>query len=252
MKYYTVARTILPKPLRKSLSRRYEAQPEFVREALRNLRNEFRVARIVRESNRKFETLKNARDLKVHLGCGPYIKPGWVNIDLTENPPQVDPNAPPETMFINYDLRLGLPLSDASVELIYSSHFFEHLEYKHGMRLLRDCYRALRPGGLFRISLPDFKGSFEAYLRADEKHFDLINIHDALPDIEPGTETIVDHINFGVYQHGEHKCIYDEEKIIAVLKNIGYSSVEQTPFRNDIDPDEPVRLRHSFYVEAVK
>lgn len=252
MNYYTVARTILPRPLRKTLVKRYQAQPEFLREALRNLRNEIRIARIVRESNRKFAALKDAQGLKVHLGCGPYIKPGWVNIDLTEHLPEIAPDAQPGTMFINYDLRLGLPLSEASVEMIYSSHFFEHLEYKHGLRLLRDCYRALRPGGLFRISLPDFKGSFEAYLRADEKHFDLINIRDALPEIEPGTETLVDHINFGVYQHGEHKCIYDEEKIITVLKNIGFKQAAPSSFREDIDPDEPVRLRHSFYVEAVK
>ena len=252
MNYYLVARTILPSPLRRSLLKRYQAQPESLRNALSNLKNEFKIARIARAAKDKFNSLAGMQNLKIHLGCGPYIKSGWVNIDLADRPPVVDSNGFPGTTFINYDLRLGLPLSDGSAEMIYSSHLFEHLEYKHGLRLLRDCHRVLRPDGVFRIVLPDFKSSFGAYLRADEKHFDLYDIHDVMPELEPGTETLVDHINYGVYESGDHKCIYDEEKIMTLLRNLGYKSVQQSSYREGLDPSEPIRLRHSFYVEAVK
>lgn len=248
MNPYRVVRRLLPKPLRRALVSRY-ARTEMLREALSNIANELRLSLMSARANRKFDELRGTSDLKIHLGCGSLIKPGWVNIDVTHD------NVPPETngtRFIAYDLRLGLPLDDLSVTHIYSSHFFEHLDYKYSLKLLKECHRVLRHGGLFRIALPDFRASFGAYIRSDAKHFDLLDLRGLLPEVEPGTETLVDHLNYGVYQHGEHKCIYDEEKIMLVLRHLGYSSVVQSSFNPEIDPDDPVRLRHSFYVEAVK
>ncbi len=251
MNYYSFARAILPRPLRKGLMRRYEAQPEALKRALANVRNEFKIARIARAAQTKFASIRELKALKLHLGCGPYIKTGWLNIDLVDSPPPLLPDSE-GTQFVNYDLRLGLPLSDESAVMIYSSHFFEHLEYKQGIQLLKDCYRVLQRDGVFRIALPDFKTSFSAYLQSDEKHFNLYDIHDVMPELEPGTEAIVDHINYGVYDNGEHRCIYDEEKIIKLLRGLGYRKVAESSYSPSIDPDEPIRRRHSFYVEAVK
>jgi len=226
-------------------------QPEFVRATVRSLRNEIRVAKIVEESAERFRALAGKKGLKVHLGCGRDIRPGWVNIDLA---PKGDPAAHSDATFINYDLRLGLPLEYESCEYIYSSHFFEHLEYQQGLRLMRDCYRALQPGGTFRISLPDMKELFDAYVRGDDpdSYGSLVEFPDLLPGSEPGTETLIDHINYGVYQNGEHKYIYDEDTVISVLRETGYRSVDLSSYREGIDPSEPIRRRYSFYVEAVK
>lgn len=235
--------------IRKSL----DAQSEDLRVAVRNLLNEIKAVRISRAAAKTFGALKGKRNLKVHVGAGDDIKLGWVNIDLALRiPPHIDPAAHPDTVFINYDLRRGLPLDDGSCDLIYSSHFFEHLEYAQGLRLMADCFRALRPGGVFRISLPNFKGMFEAYLKGDAVYMDGVNIREVLPAVEEGTETLVDHVNYGVYQYGEHKCVYDEEKIILLLKRIGYSRVAESDYREGIDPASSLRRRYSFYVEAVK
>jgi predicted SAM-dependent methyltransferase len=232
---------------------RLDAQPEGMRDALRTLWNEIKVGRIVRASAKSFAALKGRKNLKVHIGAGDDIRLGWVNLDLNLRiPPHIDPTAHPDTIFINYDLRRGLPLDDESCDLIYSSHFFEHLEYGQGLRLMRDCFRALRPGGTFRISLPNFKGLFDAYLRGDEEYMDGVNLRELLPEVEAGTETLVDHINYGIYQYGEHKCVYDEEKLVLILKRIGFSRVEPTDYREGLDPASPLRRRYSFYVEAVK
>ncbi len=232
-----------------------ERQPAPVRSAARNLLNEIKLARYVRRSSRQFELLKNNSSLKVHLGCGGDLKRGWINVDLVLNnsAPAMNGAAAPETVFINYDLRSGaLPLKDSSCDTIYSSHFFEHLDYKQGVALMRDCYRALRPGGTFRISLPNLRELFSAYLRDDHEYLDLVEIEHARPGVEPGTETLVDYVNWAVYQYGEHKCIYDEEKVCLILRRIGFSSVAPESFREEIDPDNELRKRYSFYVEAVK
>jgi hypothetical protein len=73
-----------------------------------------------------------------------------------------------------------------------------------------------------------------------------------LPGLDPATTTLVDHINYGVYQNGEHKFIYDEEKICLVLRSLGFGSVNITPYREGLDPPNELRQRYSFYVEAIK
>ena len=221
--------------------------------ALQNLAFEAKAGRIARRSARAFRALAGKKDLKVHVGAGDDIRLGWVNVDLRLRvPPQIDPKAHPDTYFINHDLRRGLPLPDDSCAIVYSSHFWEHLSQQEGLALMRDCHRALRPGGVFRISLPAFERMFEAYLKRDESYFDLVDIKELLPDVEPETLTLVDHVNYGVYQYGEHKIILDEEKTISLLRQAGFGTVAAADYKEGIDPPSPLRRRYSFYVEAVK
>lgn len=237
--------------MKQALLKRYREQPEGLRETIRSLRTEFLAARATLGSRRDFRKLKGHRGLRAHLGCGPYIKPGWLNIDLTNDPPKKY-RLPADTYFINYDLRRGLPLEDGSCEMIYSAHFFEHLKYVDALRLMKDCHRVLQSGGIFRASLPNFRCMFDAYLRGDQEYMSLINILEALPDLEPGTETLVDHVNYGVYQHGQHKWIMDEEKMTMLLRHVGFRSVSASTFRQDIDPQIELRTRYSFYMQATK
>ena len=231
-------------------------QPESVKAAVRNLRREVKAAEASKESAKSFRTLEGETGLKVHLGCGEDVREGWVNIDLAPIlPRRVDPAAHANATFIDHDLRRGLPLEDGSCDFIYSSHFFEHLEYEHGLRLMHDCYRTLRPGGVFRIVLPNLRGFFEAYLRGEKEYFDELDpfIYAYMPSvIESGTKTLIDYINFGVYQNGEHKYIYDEEKLDLILEKIGYTSVVPSSYQEGIDLDVSFRQRYSFYMEAVK
>jgi SAM-dependent methyltransferase len=147
-------------------------QPEPVKRALRSLLDEVRLARATTAAAPQFAALRGEKGLLLHLGCGNHLKDGWVNLDLNLNgtAPELPPQRLPQTRFILYDLRSGtLPLDDESCELIYSSHFFEHLEHDDGVRLMRDCHRVLQPGGTFRAALPDFPELFRAYLERDEK-----------------------------------------------------------------------------------
>ena len=229
-------------------------QSDPLQAAIRTLWDEIRIARLVRHSRSEFAKLKGWTELRVHLGCGPELKNGWLNIDLNlhRNIPVAEKPSP-QTLFIDYDLRLGsLPLESGSAAYFYSSHFLEHLEYQAGVRLMRDCHRILRSGGIFRAALPDFGKMFRAYIERDHNHFSLVDLLEWLPDREPETVSLIDNVNLGVYQRGEHKCIYDEEKILLVLRRIGFASVEITPFKEIVDPDNEIRRRYSFYVEAVK
>lgn len=236
--------------LRLALARRLLRGPAAanprLRRSLEELVREWRLAAATRGGARAFAALGAARGLKLHLGCGGDLRPGWINVDASLAPPAPVPGA----VYINHDLRGGLPLPDGSASLVYSSHFFEHLEADSGLGLMRECHRVLAPGGRFRIALPDLRRAFRAYLERDHGYFDLIEGTRLVPGLEPHQRTLVDFVNYGVYQYGEHKVIYDEEKLVALLTEIGFRAAAASAHDPELDLSVPARVRYTFYVEA--
>jgi SAM-dependent methyltransferase len=119
-------------------------------QAVFNVLAETRVAAATLRSEQTFRKLAGRRGLQIHLGCDDDVREGWVNIDLKVRRVQGERRLHPDTVLVDHDLRLGLPLAPESCDYIYSSHLLEHLEPHHGLRLLRDCFDALRPGGILR------------------------------------------------------------------------------------------------------
>ncbi len=227
--------------------------------AAAELEREVAIARLSEAAEPIFAELREERSLKVNLGCGPDVREGWVNVDLLLN-------GEPTTLdgrFVNFDLRRGLPLADGSCALIYSSHFFEHLEYRDGVALMRDCHRCLEPGGTFRAALPDLREDFAAYVRRDNRaneEFDALvgpefgDDFELIRGLEPELRghAMVDYLNYSIYQYGEHRVVYDEEKLRLALEHIGFRSVAEAPFQEGIDLDDALRRRYSFYIEATR
>jgi predicted SAM-dependent methyltransferase len=217
-----------------------------VKHAAHALLVELNLRQYAADAPNAFANIRGQRNLKIHLGCGPDIRPGWLNIDLV--PENRGAGTIGYAPFINHDLREGLPVEEGCAAIIYSSHFFEHLPYDLGLNLMRECHRALQPGGRFRIALPDLPAIFDAYLRRDADWLSLLDPFVGVRDFR----TIVDYVNYGVYQHGEHKCVYDIEKLQAMLTGIGFSSVVRADYDPGLDPSTELRRRYSFYADAVK
>lgn len=95
----------------------------------------------------------------VNLGCGHRYHPGWINFDLVASGGNVR----------TCDLGKGIPLSNASQDVVYSAAFLEHLEPAEASNLLREAWRVLRPGGICRIGVPDTEQICRLYLEALEK-----------------------------------------------------------------------------------
>ncbi|ORB37218.1 hypothetical protein BST39_19265 [Mycobacterium paraseoulense] len=58
---------------------------------------------------------------------------------------------------IRHDVTKPLPLSDESVDTYQSEDVFEHIAYGKIPATLFEIYRVLKKGGLFRLSLPDYR-----------------------------------------------------------------------------------------------
>lgn len=91
--------------------------------------------------------------MRIHLGCGTHIIPGFDNLD-----------AHPALGGIVCDLRQGLQYPDNSVDFIFSEHFLEHIERDQGLLLIQECYRVLKIGGTIRTTVPDLRFVVDDYL----------------------------------------------------------------------------------------
>ena len=63
-----------------------------------------------------------------------------------------------------HDLRHRFPFPKDSFDAAYGSHVLEHLDPDAAMRLLRECHRILRQGGLLRIVVPNLEAIARLYL----------------------------------------------------------------------------------------
>ena len=65
---------------------------------------------------------------------------------------------------MRHDLRKGIPFPDNSVDGVYHSHLFEHLDRDVVPIFLAEVLRVLRPGGVHRIVVPDLEFETRRYL----------------------------------------------------------------------------------------
>jgi predicted SAM-dependent methyltransferase len=95
--------------------------------------------------------------VKLHLGCGENVLPGWVNVDIGADDPRVTPG----------DVRnLDSIAEDGSVSQIYACHVLEHVPRAEEISVLSHWCRKLSPGGACFIAVPDFNYLVAEYQRA--------------------------------------------------------------------------------------
>lgn len=198
--------------------------------------------------------------VKVNLGCGLSVAPGWLNVDGSLNawvgtkPAWLHPLAYrvagakhyypkafycstlSDNFFIHHDVVYGLPFADGSVDFIYSSHFLEHLDRESGRRLLQECLRVLKPLGVVRIGVPDLAYAWEMYKNGEKERM----LHDYFfVEAEAG--------------FSQHRYAYDFEMLAFELTEIGFSVVRRTEFQEGVTPDLDIldnRAGYTLFVEA--
>ena len=100
----------------------------------------------------KFEDINNNKNIYLYLGDIPkqridYNKIKFVGLSLNIN----------DEHHIQHDVTKPIPLNANSVDIVQSEDVMEHIEYSILKDVINEIYRVLKPGGLFRLSMPDYK-----------------------------------------------------------------------------------------------
>ena len=68
-----------------------------------------------------------------------------------------------------------LPIEDNTFDIVYSSHTLEHIREEYLENIIQNIYRILKPGGLFRIIVPNFIKSISELKKNNINYFKKIN-----------------------------------------------------------------------------
>lgn len=179
----------------------------------------------VQNLQRMLNTLEDIKKLPVvekglhlHLGCGPQILDGFVNIDKYYKDPKV----------LQCDM-YKLPFSDGTVDTIYSSHALEHLPIRHANKALQNWSKVLRSGGSLYLAVPDLEEIMSIMLsdEADDNHKWNWYIYTLFGyQIKPGeftndtdTKTMIDQGQF-------HTSGFTKKRISFLLEREGFKVTE--------------------------
>jgi len=219
--------------------------------------------------------------LKLNVGCGPNLFPGWVNYDREDQGAYIDylekvnPTAlPPQQRrlaervrggekvdFRIYDLRKGFPqYGNRTVDLIYLGQVIEHLNpIFEAAPLLMEFHRILKVGGVLRIATPDLVRLLTAYQEGRMDDFTAEQ-----PDFYKGADqgNQLSFIMFGAAgpkstsDHYEgHMHLYTPSSIRILLRETKFLGVEFVqPGQSSVPGMDVVDTgtTHSLFVEATK
>ena len=91
--------------------------------------------------------------MKLHLGCGNVLLPGWTNVDI-DDIPGID---------IKDDVTKLDKIKDNSCEIIYASHVLEHFGRNEFESILKLWNKKLKLKGILRLAVPDFEKAIRWY-----------------------------------------------------------------------------------------
>lgn len=176
--------------------------------------------------------------IKIDLGSGNRRgENGWTTVDICD------------ICDLYWNIFLPLPLPDNSVSQIYSSHVLEHFYYQDSLKIVKECYRLLKPQGMLKICVPNAKLYINSYYEQKTAQLEIEeNTKNTI--YFDKTDTDIDYLNYMAYMGGEHKYMFDENNLLAMLKKAGFSDVQPSIFDPEIDHLH--RQKESIYAIAIK
>lgn len=211
---------------------------------------------------------------RLNIGCGQSATPGWTNYDnslsivLARLPrPLVRLLGTLRLLsrhtldFVDYcrahrirrASALAIPEASGSIDVVYTSHMFEHLDRSEARLFLRECHRLLRPGGTLRLVVPDLRPRIDYYYLDQHDGDSLIESFIFDLDKPRGFRPwIVRALTGG----REHHWMYDFRSLAKLVESCGFEEpIDLKPGETSIEDPGELNLREqeaawSLYVET--
>lgn len=184
---------------------------------------------------------------KIHLGCGEQYKTNWCNVDH----PSVEYYGKNIKVDLDHDISNPLPFASNSASFIYNEHVIEHFDVRTGIKILQECYRILKPGGVLRIATPDLEIIMGYYTNSFREWREDLYIKESDGNC---IETRCEMVNFRFRECG-HKYIYDTEEITRRLNEAGFRRIKRVDcLKSDYPELQNIESRREscMIVEATK
>jgi len=203
---------------------------------------------------------------RLNLGCASQIVDGWINVDyalgarlakmpffraLNRKMGLFGTDWNPRILIHNLTKRF--PWSDASVDVVYSSHTLEHFPKADGLRFLTECHRVLRKNGIIRIVVPDLRPIIDGYVLGRIPADGFLG-RLGVVSADPGN-TFKRRLS-ALFSVSPHMCMYDSPRLVQILDEIGFEASTRSPFDSDIEDirtiEQESRTENAAIVEGRK
>jgi len=148
--------------------------------------------------------------MKLHLGCGERYIPGFVHVDIRK--------------FLHVDYVASADelsmFEDNSIELVYACHILDHFGRNETEKVLQEWYRVLKPKGVLRVAVSDFKVLAETYLNTENLKLVLGPLY--------GRQD---------YPENTHGTAFDYPTLSEFLDRTGFKNVHRYDWRQTIHKD---------------
>ena len=198
----------------------YEHQTVKVKRWWRNLMR--------KDQSMRDQYLASSNEPKLHLGANCHCLAGWLNTDLV----------PGDGVSI-IDATRPYPLPPDTFHFVYAEHMIEHISHKDGAKMVTECYRVLRKGGVIRLVTPDLAavlGIYSAQLSPTQQAYLDWMARTFTPE-SPTPSAI--HVINAMFRLWGHQFLYDESTLSQALHDAGFKNVR----RCRLDESDCVQLR---------
>jgi len=166
--------------------------------------------------------------MKLNLGCGDKILPGYVNVDVAESRAGKKPD-------VLCDLHRLAQFKDDSADEILSVHVVEHFWRWEVVDVLKEWVRVLKPGGRMVLECPNLRSACEAFLANPELH--------AGPGPE-GQRTMW--VFYGDPSWHDplmvHRWGYTPQSLAALMAEVGLVNIRQEPAQFKLREPRDMRM----------
>jgi len=147
------------------------------------------------------------------------------------------------------DILNGLPIADGTADGVYASHVLEHLSLADCATALSNTFRLLRPGGIFRLVIPDLEARARKYLeRLDGGDVQANSwfMRTAGLGAEHRARGLAEAVRAAL-GNTAHRWMWDEKSMAAALRQAGFVDVRRCRFNDCEDPafrlvEDPARF----------
>jgi hypothetical protein len=183
----------------------------------------------------------------VQFGCGMCAPETWLNFDagpafwLQSRLPFLRPllikkGFPPYPKNIQYgDVIKGLPVSPQSAEAVYCSHVLEHMTLDEFRLTLRNVFSYLRPGGTFRMVLPDLEQLINAYNNDPAPGASSRFMQDSFLG-EPTLARGLKSLPTALFGRARHLWMWDYKGLAEQLAAAGFTDIRRAQMGDSPDP----------------
>lgn len=180
----------------------------------------------------------------VQYGCGWSAPNGWRNFDASptlrfERLPilgkmyKKNPLRFPENVQYG-DIVKGLPVEADSCDGVYCSHILEHLSLADFRVALRNTYKILKPGGVFRLVLPDLFQCASKYVNDQSPEAAFAFLRDTCLGEEMRPRSMKDLI-VSWLGNSRHLWMWDYKSISPELESVGFVALRRATFGDSSD-----------------